>query len=166
MSVKDAVTTVDIAVPKPTMQTALSHLENAQSMQLVLRDVTADSEPGVLFNVYLARKDDPSKRERVGTINWFGAFRSHGGQRMKPKKTLRYDVTSEVKALGGTDLSDKGLTVVIEATSGVVPKESAKAAEQPKLAAQAFRKEANVRIGSIELRAAGAAPPRPAPKKK
>jgi hypothetical protein len=85
---------------------------------------------------------------------------------MKPKKTLRYDVTSEVKALGGTDLSDKGLTVVIEATSGIVPKESAKAAEQPKLAAQAFRKEANVRIGSIELRAAGAAPPRAAPKKK
>jgi len=168
VSVKDAVTSVDIAVPKPAMQTAMAHLENAQDIQLVLRDVTADSHPGVLFNVYLARKDDPSKRERVGTINWFGAFRSHGGQRMKPKKTLRYDVTSELKALGGTDLSDKGVTVVIEATSGVVPKESAKATEQPKLAAQAFRKEANVRIGSIELRAAGApAPaPKPAPKKK
>jgi len=166
VSVKDAVTSVDIAVPKPTMQTALAHLENAQDMQLVLRDVTADSHPGVLFNVYLARKDDPSKRERVGTINWFGAFRSHGGQRMKPKKTLRYDVTSEVKALDGGSLSDQGLTVVIEATTGVVPKESAKATEQPKLAAQAFRKEANVRIGSIELRAAGAAPPAPKPKPK
>jgi hypothetical protein len=85
---------------------------------------------------------------------------------MKPKKTLRYDVTSEVKALDGGSLSDQGLTVVIEATTGVVPKESAKATEMPKQAAQAFRKEANVRIGSIELRAAGAAKPKSAPKKK
>jgi hypothetical protein len=36
----------------------------------------------------------------------------------------------------------------------------------PKQAAQAFRKEANVRIGSIELRAAGAAAPAPKPKPK
>jgi hypothetical protein len=47
-----------------------------------------------------------------------------------------------------------------------VPKESAKATEMPKQAAQAFRKEANVRIGSIELRAAGTAPPAPKPKPK
>ena len=166
VSVKEAITSIDIAVPKPAMQTALAHLEHARDMQLVLRDVTADSQPGVLFNVYLARKDDPSKRERVGTISWFGAFRSHGGKRMTPKKTLRYDVTSEVKALGGPSLSEQGLTVVIEATTGVVPKESAKAVEQPRLAAQAFKKEANVRIGSIELRAAGAPAPKSPAKKK
>ncbi len=166
ISIKNPQTSIDVAVPKAMLEKATSRLETAEAVELVLRDVTADSHPGVLFDVYLARKDDPSKREHVGTISWFGAFRKHQGQRMAPHKTLRYDVTSAVSALGGPSVAGAGLTVVIEATNGTTPADASKADEERKKANDAFRAGANLRIGSVELRAAAAPQEKPPTKKK
>jgi hypothetical protein len=152
ISINNGQTSIDVTVPRPQMESALADLEKAESVELVLRDVTADKHPGVLFGVYLAKKGEPANRLHVGTISWFGAFRKHGGERETVKKTLRYDVTSQVRALGGADLATSGLTVIIEATHGRVPADSAKAEEQRQRASADFRKEANLKIGAVELR--------------
>lgn len=169
IAISNAQTSIDVAVPKPQLEKALVDLEKAEAIELVLRDVTADRHPGVMFGVYLAKKGDPASRQHVGTISWFGAFRKHGSQRETVKKTLRYDVTSQVRALGGQTLATSGLTVIIEATHGRIHRDAAKAEEQRKSALAAFRKEANLKIGSVELRGAAAGPkpgqPKPDTKK-
>jgi hypothetical protein len=72
----------------------------------------------VLFDVYIAKKDAPNERKVAGTISWFGAFRHHGSTGPY-KKTLRFDVTDQLRELGGT-ANTSGLTVTIEATQGRV----------------------------------------------
>jgi hypothetical protein len=156
IAIKQAVTSVDLDVPQPKLKATVESLERPGTVELVLRDVTAESHPGVLFNVYLAKKGDPSSRQHVGTISWFGAFRHHGTEG-PVKKTLSYDVTRKLRALGGA--ASSGLTVVIEATEG--RRSSAGAAQTEALrntASQHFRAEANLRIGAIELRAVPATP--------
>jgi hypothetical protein len=164
ISISAAQTSIDVPVPKPQLEKALTNLESAGAVELVLRDVTADSHPGVLFDIYVAKTGDPATRQRVGTISWFGAFRKHGGQRGPVQKTLRYDVTSEVRDLGGPALATSGLTVMIEATDGTVPTDPTKTEEHRKSVMADFRKEANLKIGAIELR--GAPPAQRLPKKK
>ena len=153
VAIKAPQTTIDITVPKETLRRALVNLNTAGTTQLVLRDVTADTHPGTLFNVYLAKKSDPASRQQVGTISWFGAFRHHG-KTVPDKKTLTYDVTSAIRDLGGAAVSDSGLTVVIEATSGRVPADRAATNAKETPAATAFRAQSNLRIGAVELRAA------------
>jgi len=152
VAVKAPQTSIDIAVPKDTLKRALLNLETAETMQLVLRDVTADTPPGTLFNVYLVKKSDPASREQVGTISWFGAFRHHG-QSGPERKTLTYDVTAALRALGGPAVAESGVTVVVEATTGRVPADRSKADAERNRAFSAFRAESNLRIGSVELRA-------------
>jgi hypothetical protein len=86
----------------------------------------------------------------------------HNIPRRPAKKTLRFDVTDELRALGG-DVASSGLSVVIEATDGRVTSDPAKADELRQAASQKFRAEAKVRIGSIELQAVP--PPKSPPKK-
>jgi hypothetical protein len=153
--IKGPLTSIDIPVPKGRILEPLKHLEKAEAMELVLRDVTADSHPGVLFNVYLAKKGDPGSRQRIGTISWFGAFHHRGRHAGPEKKTLTYDVTRALQALGGPAVADSGgVTVMIEATSGRVPADQSKAEQEKKLAGAAFRTESNLRIGAVELRTA------------
>src|SRR5262249_24357862 len=151
-------TTVDITLPKPTLHTMLAQLERQANIDLVLRDITAESHPGVLFDVYLAKKNDLKERQFVGTISWFGAFRHHG-RPVTEKRTVQYDVTGQLRKLGIT-ADTSGVTVVFEATQGRVPANPSKAEEMRTSAAKAFRPQAKLRIGAIELQQV-AAPPVP-----
>lgn len=157
LAITSATTSLDLEVPRPQLTTALSALQTPEAVTLVLRDITADSPPGVLFDVFLAKKDDLVNRQYVGTISWFGAFRHrHGGQGGPPKKTLSFDVTDALRTLGeGTAAA--GLTVVIEATHGYTPTDETQLQAQRESAAKAFRPDAKMRIDAVELRAAAAA---------
>jgi hypothetical protein len=122
--------------------------------------------PGVLFNVYVAKKSDPQARKFVGTISWFGTFRHHG--RKSPEgRTLQFDVSDQLQELGNI-ANASGLTVTIEATQGRVPTDPKQAEVMQTAAAKAFRPQAKMQIGSIELErtsfsAASEKPQRPAP---
>lgn len=158
VAIKTPTTSVDLDVPLPKLKGALADLAQPGTVELILRDIAADSHPGTLFHVYLAKKDDPANRQHVGTISWFGAFRHrHGGESSPDKKTQAFDVTDELRALGGS-AAESGLTVVIEATTGRVPADPAKLQAHREEANKAFRAESNLRIGAIELHAVPAAP--------
>jgi tyrosinase len=150
-------TVVDLDIPPAPLASALRGLDRAAPVELVLRDVTAASHPGVLFDVFLAKKGSPDAREHVGTISWFGAFRHHG-KSGPVKKTLTYDVTDALRALGGAELSGAGLSVIIEATEGRDSSDPAAAAAARTSAAAAFRAESKLQIGAIELQAAPGPP--------
>ncbi len=153
---------VDLSVPKPKLQGMFLRLESASTTELVLKDVTAQSHPGVLFNVFVAKKGDPSTRKLAGTISWFGAFRHHGHTGPE-KRTFQFDVTDQLRALGSA-AADAGLTVTLEATDGRVAADPAKNEAKRTFALKAFRPQAQLKIGSIELQEATAPAP-PAPKK-
>src|SRR5258708_1134362 len=129
VAIKSPQTTIDLPVPREKLAAPLAQLDTAETMQLYLRDVTADRHPGTLFNVYLAKKGDPSSRQEVGTITWFNAFRHHGHTGPE-KRTYHFDVTNALRALGGPAVADAGVvTVVIEATTRRVPPDKSKVAE-------------------------------------
>lgn len=144
--------TVDINVPKPNLRTLMERPEPGAATELVLHDVTAQSPPGVLFDVYVSKKGDPKTRKLAGTISWFGTFRHHGSKGSE-KKTYRFDVTEQLRALGAS-ANTSGLTVTIEATHGRVAANPAKAQELRTLATKAFRPQAKLQVGAIELRQA------------
>ena len=153
VAIKAPQTSIDIAVPKPALRRALVNLKTAGTTELVLRDVTADKPPGTLLNVYLVKKNSPATRQLVGTISWFGSFRHHG-QSGPAKQTYSYDVTAALRDLGGTAVSESGVSVVIEATTGREPADRSKLDAERTRAFSAFKAESNVRIGSVELRSA------------
>jgi hypothetical protein len=158
VTIKGPQTKIDILVPKQALRAALSDLDTPQTVQLTLRNVSADSPPGTLFAVYVARTTDPAKRQQVGTISWYGAF-MHRGQAHSPEhRTLTYDATAALQALGGRAVADSGLSVVIEATTGRVSAtgSAADAAAEKALAALAFRPQSNLRIQAVEVHAAHA----------
>ena len=147
---------VNISLPQPAMHRLLAQPEGAGRIELVLRDITAASHPGVLFDVYLEKKEEPKAHQFVGTISWFGAFRHHGHP-VAERRTLQYEVTGQLRKLGITaETSD--VTVSLEATLGRVPANPSKAEEMRSLAAKAFRPEAKLQIGAIELRQAAMTP--------
>jgi tyrosinase len=150
-------TSVDIAVQEPKRQQLQQSVAAGQTT-LVLRDVSAQTDPGALLNVYVARKDAPDKREYVGTINWFGVFDPMDGMQHGDRisRTFRFDVSRALKALGLNDARE--LTVTFEATSGLVP--SAKTATKSPAAprAAALRSGAEVTIGAVELQSRGNLP--------
>jgi len=160
VAINSAQTTVDITLPAPRLQNLFAQAQGGATTELVLRDITAQSHPGVMSNVYLAKKDDPKTRVLVGTISWFGAFRHHGGK-VPEKKTLTFDVTDQLRELGGAS----GLTVVIEASQGRVPVDPSKADAERAKAATAFRAQAKMTIGSIDLQQVAAPAPPAATKK-
>jgi hypothetical protein len=152
---------VDLPIPKPKLQGVLAKPANTE---LVLRDVTAQTHPGTLFDVFVEKKGDPSTRTLVGTISWFGAFRHHGHTGPE-KRTFQFDVTEQLQALGKT-ANAEGLTVTLEASDGRVVADPAKAAAKKTLAAKAFRAQSKLQIGAIELQETTTAPPPPVPPKK
>ena len=72
------------------------------------------------------------------------------------KRTLRFDVTDQLRELGVANTS--GWTVTIEATKGVVPVDKSKAEAMQADAAKSFRPEAKLQIGAIELQQATVPP--------
>ena len=155
VSLTQATTNVDIAVPATAMHSLAVAPPGSSSSALILRDVTAQSLPGAMVNVYIAKKEQPANRKFVGTINWFGAFRHHGTT-VPYQQTHEFDVTEQLRTLGVTT-GTSGVTVTFEATDGRVPTGAAPAATA-NTAAPAFRPEAKLQIRAVELRQA--APPK------
>jgi hypothetical protein len=143
---------VDLDVPRPKLRGAMADLAEPGKVELVLRDVAAESHPGTSFDVFVARRGDPGSREHVGTISWFGAFRRRHGEEDKAPRTFRFDVTDELRDLGEA-AAESGLTVVLEATDGMEHADPAQAEAMKRQAAEAFRPESDLRIGAIELHA-------------
>jgi len=146
-------TYVDVTIQEPKRQQLMASAERGQTT-LVLRDVSAQTDPGALLNVYVARKNAPEKREYVGTINWFGVF-DHGVQHgdARVSDTYRFPVAKALKALGVSDA--KELTVTFEAASGLVPSgkpaPAIKGAAAPAAPAPALRSGAEVSVGAVEI---------------
>jgi hypothetical protein len=141
-------TTVDINVSEPNAKLLVAPPEGTVATELVLRDVTVESHPGVLFDVYIAKKSQPQTRKFVGTISWFGAFRHHGSKGPE-KKTFEFSVSDQLRELG--EIAGTSLTVTVEATEGRVPTNPDQVKSMQAAAAKAFRPEAKMEIGAIEL---------------
>jgi hypothetical protein len=148
VSIDHPITTVDINIPEANVGLLAAPPEGTVATELVLRDVTADSDPGVLFDVYIAKKNKPEAREFVGTISWFGAFRHHGTKGPE-NRTFEFPLLQQLRDLG--DMDGTPLAVTLEATEGRVPTNSEQAKPLQEEASKSFRVEAKVRIGSIEL---------------
>jgi len=102
---------------------------------------------------------DGTDRQYVGTISWFSDFsHRHQADGAAVKKTMTFDVTNQLRALGAGTTS-AGLTTVIEATNGLVSDNPANVSTLRAEAATSFQPEANLRIGSIELQTVAAAEP-------
>src|SRR5258707_567222 len=99
----------------------------------------------------LRTKDSQPVVSTLAQCNWLGAFENHEGMHGPNQKTLQFDITDQLKALG---LSSRtaGLTVSFEANHGRVGKNPSKAPPLQAQAKQAFRSDAKVQIGAIELR--------------
>lgn len=117
----------------------------AGGIELTLDGITVDAPPGVMFDVYLARKGAPSAaREYVGTLTFFGfgthARHAHGG----PARRV-FDVTEHVRKVLDGKLDVDVLDVAFEATSGV-------ADAQPEDARTLFNKSSGLKIASVQLK--------------
>jgi hypothetical protein len=169
VSITSPRTTVSISISQPRLQRLLAQPQGEASAELVLLDVTSESPPGVLFNVYLARNGDLATRQFAGTLSWFAAFGHHGGEMgggpgsmsgdagvtsggpRSMDRTFRFPVTEQLRDLLQTNTSD--LAISIEATTGRVPVDRSNAEAEQAKAAKSFRPESKLRIGAIELRA-------------
>lgn len=154
IALKPTITSVDINLPNGAPHGLTG--ANPTPTKLLLRDVSSKSDPGALLSVFVARKDAPKNRRYVGTINWFGVFDPMPGMEPgehagKVSRTFQYDITRQ---LLGLELNNaKELTVVLEATSGLVASEKkpprARALAAP--SAATFRTDAALTIGVVEL---------------
>ena len=154
--IRSPTTSVNLNVPPTALASLLANARApATKVELVLRDITADSHPGTMFNVYLEKTADPADRQYVGTISWFSDFgHRHQAHGAAVKKTMTFDVTNQLLALGA---GTTGLRTVIEATNGLVSNNPATLSTLRAEAAASFQPEANLRIGSIELQTVSAA---------
>jgi hypothetical protein len=147
LPLNSALTSMAVTIP------AAARLQNTQ---LVLRDVSALSAPGALINVYIAKSNQPSSRIFVATINWFGVFdhmgkMDHMAHAGPIARTFEYNVTRQLKQLGFPGGND--LTIIFEASSGLVPTNSHGASAEMIAASRAtLRPDAKVTIGAVELR--------------
>jgi len=112
---------------------------------LVLRGIRFDAHPGTKFNVFLERRDDPSRRARVGTLSFFDSTGSgegnegHGGAASLDRS---FDVTDELRQIAGTQAELKEVDVVFEAAAG-------RLGTTTKLK---FSPKSKLTVGEIELR--------------
>jgi len=155
ITLKSSTTSVNISISNPTSNKLRG--ANPGHKELVLRDVSSQSDPGALLSVFVARKDAPNARKYVATINWFGVFDPMSGMKGSEhtgpvSRTFLYDISRQLQSLGRSDTNE--LTVVFEATSGLVPSTrkrlKAGAAATPPVAR--FRPDAALTIGAVELR--------------
>ena len=144
-------TSVDISIPGPRLQELAGSA--SRHTTLVLQDVSSLSDPGALLSVFVARRDTPNARQYVGTINWFGVFDPMEGMPHEGRvaRTFRYDITRQLQALRLANTGE--LTVTFEAASGLVPsaKKPARAAAIATPPAAAFRPDAQLTIGAVEI---------------
>jgi tyrosinase len=97
------------AAPKP-LAAHLASKTPSKRIYVVLRQIRADAQPGVLYRVYLDLPDHPSKQQRadhsIGTINFFSFVRhghaapaKHGNPSRAKERFVSFDVTSKIRAL-------------------------------------------------------------------
>jgi hypothetical protein len=98
-----------------------AHAELPVTTELVLKGIHYTAHPGTMFDVYLERKDDPTKREIVGTLSFFTPLRSakHAHEAAAHELTETFDVTDQLRALAANGSLDD-VNVVFEATTGRV----------------------------------------------
>lgn len=117
IKISDEVTSHRIAVSGTGAPRDLAMRESAQvpvTTELVLSGIHFEEHPGTQFNVFLARKDDPSRRAFVGTLSFFTAPRhAHHTPRSQT-----FDVTEELHDLGLSGDAQNEIDVVFEATTG------------------------------------------------
>jgi hypothetical protein len=113
----------------------------ALKTQLVLRGIHYAKHPGVIFKVFLERKDDPSKRAFVGAFSFFMPLDDSDAEHHDGSSKLDrvFDVTDEIRSLGSENLQE--VNVVFEAATGRI------SAERPR-----FKPEAKLVIDTVELR--------------
>jgi hypothetical protein len=115
-----------LAIPKTTKNTRSRelamkvHAELPVTTELVLKGIHYDAHPGTMFDVYLERKDNPAKREKVGTLSFFTPLRrvTHAHEAAAAHTlTETFDVTDQLRALAANGSLDD-VNVVFEATTG------------------------------------------------
>lgn len=111
----------------------------AVETELVLRNIKFDAHPGSQFAVILERRDDPTRRVRVGTLSFFVSTKAHEGHSSEINRT--FDVTDELRRLAVSAADFREVTVVFEATTGIAGR-----AEAP------FDGDGKLTVGEIELR--------------
>ena len=116
----------------------------AGAVELVLKGITVEATPGVLFDVFLARKGG-GERRYVGTLSFFGAGAVHEHGAAPHAVDRSFDVTEPLRALVGPELATDAVDVVFEATTGV-------ADANPAEARAAFNAQAGLKIEKVELR--------------
>ena len=84
--------------------------------ELVLSDIQFTQHPGKQFAVILERRDDPSKRVRVGTLSFFDS--GEAGHEHDAKIDRRFDVTDELHQIAASGAALNELNVVFEVTTG------------------------------------------------
>jgi hypothetical protein len=114
------------------------------AVELVLEGVTVEATPGVLFDVFLAKRGG-AERRYVGTLSFFGAGAVHEHGAAAQGFHRSFDVTEALRALVGPELATDAIDVVFEATTGV-------ADADPDEARAAFNAQAGLKIGKVELR--------------
>lgn len=118
-------------------------LHGAESLdvetELVLRNIQFDQHPGSQFAVILERRDDPTKRARVGTLSFFVSTKAHEGHSGTINR--EFDITDELRQLSVSSADLKDVNVVFEATSGLGGASEA-----------TFEPDAKLTVGEIELR--------------
>jgi hypothetical protein len=149
--ITEASTSVNIPLRASKMRSLAVSPAGSTASELVLRDITAESEPGTMLDVYISKTGEPANRKYVGTINWFGAFEHREAMTGPDRKTLKFDITTQLKTLE-LSADTPGLTVTFEASNGRVPNKPSEVPPQNARAEQSFRPDANVQIGTIEFR--------------
>ena len=88
-------------------------------VQIVLRDLHAAAQPGVVYNVYFGLPPGPvpACSEAVGVLNFFAVAPPNPGRSI----SRVYDVTDRVQALLSRGLPADRLAVTIAAGSGQIP---------------------------------------------
>jgi hypothetical protein len=113
------------------------------AIELRLEGITVDAPPGVMFDVFLARKGAAAaQRQYVGTLTFFGV----GGRHKHGASSLRvFDVTEHVRAALGGALDADAVEVQFEATTGLPD-------AKPEDARPLLNKRSGLKIATVHLK--------------
>jgi tyrosinase len=99
---------VDLAPVKNFVPAAVRPVsEDRRKAYLVLEDLSANAQPGVLYKVSIKGRSEP-----VGTFNFFNAV-THGVEHQPPPASYSFEVTDLVKS-GAINSADKLIPTLIE----------------------------------------------------
>jgi tyrosinase len=92
-----------MAGPPPSLSASVQGLKASEQLYLVLRDLSANTAPGVLYNVYLnlpeGTKPESSETNYVGSINFFDAVGHHEHATEQPSRFVSFDISELAKKL-------------------------------------------------------------------